>query len=293
MGSSSIGWFEMIRQIRLYKKVIDGQLKYPASWSGEIRRELLKEIVAKEENRALGDTFNWLIKRSIDDEKIFMNADFLKEIHVKLTGVGEFRNTGVRIGRFRDFPHSSVVERLVDSKLELFWDSSFTIHEICELKLELLSIHPFADGNGRTIRLLCSFLLMKLGYRSTLFTAFEQHYYYNPKEYGIVLSQFRSNAINREAVIHSFLNAVIQNTKYAAWFFLRKRSLSDICTQQGIEKDEQEKIILNFDTNPAYHPKNIFKKTEPLYKILYEMNPVLKLRFKYQLSRILEETLVK
>ena len=92
-----------------------------------------------------------LILRSIDDN----NA-------------GRYRSVPVRIsGSLVVLPNHAKVARLMGEFVELIKEKSEHIHPV-ELATyahyELVTIHPFADGNGRTARLLMNLILMQNGY---------------------------------------------------------------------------------------------------------------------------------
>ena len=278
-----------VKQIELHRKQIDVHLQTPALWTGKMRRELVKKTAAPEANLALAHTFNWLHEQGRNRQRLVVDVDFFKKIHKKLTGEGVFRHTGVRIGRFRDFPYSKQVEPMVAEVLQRANTGTMTTREICALHLDLLSIHPFSDGNGRTIRLLCSYLMLYMGYRSTLFTAFEQHYSYAPKAYGQILHAYRSGRVDKEVVIGDFLKAIIERTKFAAWFFLRKQELLALCANQGMDVDVQHAYIARFDTDPLFDSKGYFKQVIPMFQILGFMSYSNKLRFRNQLLKIKAE----
>lgn len=56
----------------------------------------------------------------------------------------------------------------IDNKLPQWQETEHPIHVTALAHLELVTIHPFLDGNGRTARLLMNLLLMKAGYPVTL-----------------------------------------------------------------------------------------------------------------------------
>lgn len=61
---------------------------------------------------------------------------------------------------------------------------------------QLVGIHPFEDGNGRTTRILTTLLLLRYGYRMTSFFALESYYNRNRRAYYTALAsadQYRVN----------------------------------------------------------------------------------------------------
>lgn len=82
---------------------------------------------------------------------------------------GEFRLCSVRAGT-RQFPDYKKVPDMVArlcQKLETEINLAKTIEQKCQLAFwahfELVSIHPFGDGNGRAARLLMNYIQIRLG----------------------------------------------------------------------------------------------------------------------------------
>jgi len=88
----------------------------------------------------------------------------LKKIDDK--NAGKFRTINVRIkGSDVVFPHAIKVPELMDEFIH--WLHTVDKHPVliaCEAHFKFVSIHPFADGNGRTARLLMNLLLLQTGY---------------------------------------------------------------------------------------------------------------------------------
>lgn len=60
------------------------------------------------------------------------------------------------------------MKTFIEEKLPYWQQAEHPIHLAALTHLELVTIHPFMDGNGRTARLLMNLLLMKAGYGITL-----------------------------------------------------------------------------------------------------------------------------
>lgn len=122
-----------------------GALDFIQELVGKKREEITKREV-------LG--IHALILKKIDDE----NA-------------GRYRNVGVRIGGVSVIlPNPVKVPELMDNFFE-WLHSKNTDHPIkiaADAHLRLATIHPFADGNGRTARLLLNLLLLQQGYTPAL-----------------------------------------------------------------------------------------------------------------------------
>lgn len=127
------------------------------------------------------NALNFVISEAQKGRKI--SVEFIREVASKVmakTGVvypnalgvvdaskGEFRNTSVRAGNtsFMNFQKvPSAMENLVKN-LNEFFPTQQTLEEKLMLSFyahyELVNIHPFLDGNGRTARLLMNFIQQK------------------------------------------------------------------------------------------------------------------------------------
>jgi Fic family protein len=61
-----------------------------------------------------------------------------------------------------------LMQAFMESKLPQWLETEHPVHVAALAHLELVNIHPFIDGNGRTARLLMNLLLMKAGYPITI-----------------------------------------------------------------------------------------------------------------------------
>lgn len=97
------------------------------------------------------------------------------------------------------------------------------------LHLNLLTVHPFRDGNGCTARLVATLWLVRGGFRSTLFTAVEEHFHPIPERYLEILDCFRYGEISEDNCVGHLLYAMVANSMYAAWFRAREPRLRAHC----------------------------------------------------------------
>lgn len=100
---------------------------------------------------------------------------------ILLTGInnewaGRYRRQGVYItGSSHKPPHPSTL--VAEMEVFISWLHSSTLHPVllaAEAHYRLVLIHPFADGNGRTSRLLMNLLLLQYGYPLTVIRAKEE-----------------------------------------------------------------------------------------------------------------------
>ncbi|MFH1546036.1 MAG: Fic family protein [Patescibacteria group bacterium] len=103
----------------------------------------------------LGDIFEWAgnyRRVDISSEKIH----WCHALHIPT----EMQNYEKRLARLTPF------------SLKLSREE--TLSRLAELHGELIAIHPFRDGNGRTVRLLCDLLLMQAGLAPIGLDAFKE-----------------------------------------------------------------------------------------------------------------------
>jgi Fic family protein len=131
--------------------------------------------------------------------------DMLKDIHratvdriVMLEKVGVFRTTEVVIKEegtgkviFSPPPSHEVPFLLEDFFEWLNNPVAREIHPILRAGIAhyiLVAIHPFVEGNGRTVRAFCSLILMREGYNIKKFFSLEEHFDEDPAAYYEALS---------------------------------------------------------------------------------------------------------
>ena len=106
-----------------------------------------------------------------------------------LTGIqdvdaGRYRDTRVRVvGSSRIFPNPLKVPALMQEFVQRLADSSeHVVSKAAQAHFGLVHIHPFADGNGRTARLLMNLLLLRAGFPPVLVPISERGRYYDALE---------------------------------------------------------------------------------------------------------------
>ena len=107
--------------------------------------------------------------------------------------------------------------------------------------LNFVAIHPFSDGNGRVGRLLCSLLMMRVGYKAQAFWSLEQFLGENAVAYGAALAEtlgprWRPDLVVATRWIEWYLEAVSAQVSVAE---LRlRRSMAEFQTVlAGFEAD--------------------------------------------------------
>ena len=115
----------------------------------------------------------WLLSRKLNITKI-LTEKFVKDLHKKMFGdiwkwAGEFRKTNKNIGVDK-FMIGIELKNLLDDCNYWIEKKVFSEDEIAvRLSHRMVSIHPFANGNGRHSRLMADVLVTK-GFSKPYFT---------------------------------------------------------------------------------------------------------------------------
>lgn len=151
--------------------------------------------------RSVMDYLDTLVPKGSDSTGyITLNHHILLEIHrLTVMGIlpaseaGHYRNVKVVIRNtatheitFRPVPPTEVAYHVEELFSWLNSDEGHSVHPLLRaglLHYELVRIHPFTDGNGRTSRALALLLLFLEGYEVKKFFALEEYYDLHPDEY--------------------------------------------------------------------------------------------------------------
>jgi Fic-DOC domain mobile mystery protein B len=125
-------------------------------------REELNEF----EQQNIEKAIQWTYIRKLKREQLF-SEKFIKDLHKKMYGdvwkwAGEFRKSEKNIG-VKSYLIATELKTLLDDCL--FWiDNNIYQHEeiAVRFKHRLVSIHCFANGNGRHFRLMADLIMEKL-----------------------------------------------------------------------------------------------------------------------------------
>ena len=167
---------------------------------------------------------------SFTEREPFTVKDFLK-IHKTVTGKtlenpkdeGVFRNREVFMGNrftgevvFRP-PSTDKVSLLVDSFLN--WFNSKDIFEIDSVlqagitHYEIVRIHPFIDGNGRTARIMATLVLYKRGFDVKRFFTLDDYYDHDRSSYYKVLKSVDQKTLDLTGWLEYFTEGVSVSMK--------------------------------------------------------------------------------
>lgn len=113
-----------------------------------------------------------LLENKYITENDIKNIHKLLYYHIDMNEAGNYRTKQVYIHGVKYIPpKASKIDDLMSKSIEKINKLYGTIHDIelaCIIHTDLVNIHPFIDGNGRTARLLMNLHLIKSGYPITI-----------------------------------------------------------------------------------------------------------------------------
>jgi hypothetical protein len=230
--------------------IIDAHLDRAQPWRGRLRREVHGHGKPIDIARYV-TSFDNLVSA---ESQSFLTLDVatLCEIHDVAVGGSEFRTVQLTVGRHHSFPTPANILTMVEAVIDKAIASEEPLPvAAARLHLDLLTIHPFLDGNGRTARLASALLLLQGGFRSTLLTAVEQHFHQTPGKYVEILDEYRYGEITEDECVAGLLQAMIVNAMYAAWFRQRELRLRAACAGLGIASAAATRALRAYDSGPA------------------------------------------
>ncbi len=126
---------------------------------------------------------------SLVNKKYVLNDKDILTVHglvlqkIEKEFAGRYRNAGVRISGANFVPPNALkVDALITELITWLNDSSVPINEIIKAAIfhhRFVWIHPFFDGNGRTVRLVFNLYLMKLGFPPAIILKNDRKKYYD------------------------------------------------------------------------------------------------------------------
>ena len=112
-----------------------------------------------------------IIQASLDIERPFLSQTLIKAINYHAiaclhTRAGEFRPCNVTVGEYKPPEYYRVNDLMDDfiNQVNRWWETGDAVSLAAYVLWKLNYIHPFINGNGRTARAACYFVLcMKVG----------------------------------------------------------------------------------------------------------------------------------
>ena len=144
--------------------------------------ELVEQLAAKQ-----------YVMKAVD----ILNVHALVLQKIEREYAGRYRNAGVRISGANFAPPNALkVDDLMDDLIHWVNDETNTLDTVIKAAIfhhRFVWIHPFFDGNGRTVRLMFNLLLMKAGFPPAIILKNDRKKYYdalnkaNKGDYGKIL----------------------------------------------------------------------------------------------------------
>jgi prophage maintenance system killer protein len=170
------------------------------------------------------------------------SEDELLLVHELVTGIGQYRSVGVKVGGFAIFPGPRAVRRAMAQVFEREPDvSEDPLLAALRLHVRVVSVHPFVDGNGRAARLLGSMSLMSAGYRSTLVTSLEE--IYAVWGYLQALWDYWGGRTDEDVCVLTMLALFMRRSSGVAAVRLRQDWLTATCAELDIPSEQHDDVI--------------------------------------------------
>lgn len=286
---------ELASSIERQRHIIDARLHRPALWRGLMRREVHGYDQSGERSRYV-QAYNHFVSEAVSSPQWKLDAALLCAIHDAAVGGAEFRNVGLLVGAHHRFPAADDVPALVDAALARASASHEPTPVVAtRLHLDLLTIHPFRDGNGRTSRLVATLWLVRAGFRSSLLTTVEQHFHPHPRAYIEILDQYRYGEIKEDCCVAYLLQAMISNSMYATWFREREERLYRACAHLSIPTTLWDDTLTSYDTETALSGwaasllRTIGDEEPPLHILTQSLTMPQRTELAFQVERLLDE----
>jgi len=276
------------------RATIDARLGRASKWRGQMRRDIHRHAAPGDRAR-YAKAYNWVVSLAAPERDWKPGPETLFQIHARAVGGGKYRAAGLFVGGHHNFPPASEVPRLVEaSLLRAASGSEPPAVAAARLHLNLISIHPFPDGNGRTARLIATAILAHASFRSSLLLCVEQHFHPDPRGYLDVLDEYQFGEISEEVCIAYFLRAMIANAMFVGWFRKRESRVRGWFSSIGIKAEKVQQALADFDLAPLPPARVDADSSEvpmepPLSALLSRMRPAHRTELSFQLGRLLQE----
>jgi len=197
-------------------------------------------------------------------KKTFHHADIL-ELHRILAGevmdqgeAGRYRTISVRVGRYSP-PPADAVSGLMAELLEWWNSASKKLSPVLSsaiLHYRFEAIHPFADGNGRTGRMLALWELYRRGFDTHHIFSVDEYYWENRPKYYAALDGVRKSGEDLTTWLE-YCAAGLRQTLERAW--LRMQTFQVKSVRKLVLRPRQEKLLNLLRDHGSMAPGEIWK----------------------------------
>lgn len=251
MSEREVALPELLERIEAHRAIVDRRITLPARWRGPLRKP--SSFIR---TRRVARAFDSLVRRARSGDLAPMTSAHLRATHGLATGGGAYRTSGATMGAYL-FPHSvASIPGAVERALARAGDGTEPAPiAAARLHLEVLLIHPFPDGNGRSARLAATWVLLRAGFRSTLLTAVEQHVRVDPWHYIRAFNRIVLGGMDTHwPFIRMSLAHMAASAEHAAAFRRRELMMRELLDEAGILGRDQERVLLDHDVGGRVAP---------------------------------------
>jgi cell filamentation protein, protein adenylyltransferase len=198
------------------------------------------------------------------DKKIIRQTDIL-ELHRILAGkvmdqgeAGKYRMIAVRVGQYRP-PAADAVSGLMFELLEWWNSASKELSPVLSsaiLHYRFESIHPFADGNGRTGRALALWELYRRGFDTHHIFSVDEYYWEDRPKYYAALDGVRKAGEDLTTWLE-YCAAGLRQTLERAW--LRIQTFQVKSAERLVLRPRQEQLLHLLRDHGGMPPGEIWK----------------------------------
>lgn len=195
------------------------------------------------------EAFSYIQALSKDKERAQLTLQDILDIHriilkkINDTDAGRLRNTSVRIsGSTTILPNPIKVPELMEELIK--WLQTTTENPVkvaIDTHYKLVTIHPFADGNGRTARLLMNFILIQASFPPAIIKKEERNRYLTVLE----SAQTKGNQDAYVELMHDAINRSLD--LYLETVQPNNESLIKTTTKQDFYTTDQVATLLQVD----------------------------------------------
>jgi Fic family protein len=111
-------------------------------------------------------------------------------------------------------------------------------------QFQLVHIHPFLDGNGRTARLLCTLYLYKTGYDFKRLFTISEYYDRKREKYYEAIQSVRKNNLDLTEWLEYFCNGLMTQLKELHDNTENKLKLDLICSEKKLSNNQKKVLEL-------------------------------------------------
>ena len=129
-----------------------------------------------------------MLKEFVQKKRV-LTSELMRELHAQIlfsiddANAGFYRRTNVRIlGAYHIPPRCEKVPAMMEELVAFYHENRYTMNPVllaAAMHYQLVYIHPFVDGNGRTARLLMNLVLMEAGYPPAIILNLDRGRYLN------------------------------------------------------------------------------------------------------------------